>query len=67
MAWACGAVGVVLATGGALYCAGAIVYARKKPNFAPGVYGFHELFHCCTVLGATLQFLAIAFFALPHS
>jgi len=53
--------------GGASYTAGAIVYARKRPNFVPGVYGFHELFHCCTVLGATLQFLAVAFFALPHS
>jgi hemolysin III len=36
--------------GGLLYTAGAIVYAMKRPNPWPGAFGFHEIFHVCTVL-----------------
>ncbi|KAA9130629.1 PAQR family membrane homeostasis protein TrhA [Microbacterium caowuchunii] len=36
--------------GGLLYTGGAIVYAMKRPNPWPGVFGFHEIFHVCTVL-----------------
>ncbi len=36
--------------GGLLYTGGAIVYALKKPNPWPGHFGFHEIFHVCTVL-----------------
>lgn len=36
--------------GGLLYTAGAVVYALKKPNPWPGKFGFHEIFHLCTVL-----------------
>ena len=38
--------------GGVWYTAGAIVYALKRPNFKPGVFGFHELFHCFILGGA---------------
>jgi hemolysin III len=41
---------VLVIVGGLLYTAGAIVYALKKPNPWPGVFGFHEIFHACTVL-----------------
>lgn len=36
--------------GGLLYTGGAIVYALKRPNPWPGRFGFHEIFHVCTVL-----------------
>jgi hemolysin III len=36
--------------GGLLYTAGAIVYGFKRPNPVPGHFGFHEIFHTCTVL-----------------
>ncbi|MCK6067754.1 hemolysin III family protein [Microbacterium sp. EYE_512] len=36
--------------GGLLYTAGAVVYALKRPNPWPGHFGFHEIFHVCTVL-----------------
>jgi hemolysin III len=36
--------------GGLLYTVGAIIYALKKPNPVPGVFGFHEIFHTLTVL-----------------
>ncbi|MCD2170333.1 MULTISPECIES: hemolysin III family protein [Microbacterium] len=41
---------VLVVVGGLLYTAGAIVYALKKPNPWPGHFGFHEIFHVCTVL-----------------
>lgn len=46
-------------TGGFAYTAGAIVYAVKKPNFKPEVFGYHEVFHVLTIVGAVLHFLVI--------
>ena len=57
----------LLLLGGVLYTAGAIVYALRRPNPAPAVFGYHEVFHSCTVAGAALHFIAIAFFALPKA
>ncbi|WP_344094266.1 PAQR family membrane homeostasis protein TrhA [Microbacterium deminutum] len=49
--WAANHVMVILvAIGGLLYTGGAIVYAMKRPNPWPGHFGFHEIFHVCTVL-----------------
>jgi hemolysin III len=55
----------VLLLGGLAYSAGAVVYALKRPNPVPGVFGYHEVFHACTVVGATLHFVVIAWFVLP--
>ena len=41
---------VLVIVGGILYTVGAVIYALKKPNPWPGVFGFHEIFHACTVL-----------------
>lgn len=41
---------VLVIVGGLLYTAGAVVYAMKRPNPWPGVFGFHEIFHVATVL-----------------
>ena len=40
----------LIAVGGALYIAGAVVYGLKKPNPIPKHFGFHEIFHAFTVL-----------------
>ncbi|MDQ1128119.1 hemolysin III [Microbacterium sp. SORGH_AS 888] len=41
---------VLVLVGGILYTLGAVVYALKRPNPWPGSFGFHEIFHLCTVL-----------------
>lgn len=41
---------VLVIIGGLLYTGGAVCYALKKPNPWPGRFGFHEIFHVCTVL-----------------
>ena len=41
---------VLVCVGGLLYTGGAVIYAMKKPNPWPGRFGFHEIFHVCTVL-----------------
>ncbi|WP_183093599.1 PAQR family membrane homeostasis protein TrhA [Nocardioides stalactiti] len=41
----------LLALGGLLYSAGAVVYARKAPDPWPTWFGFHEIFHCFTAAG----------------
>lgn len=56
-----------LMLGGLAYTLGAIAYAVKKPNPIPGVFGYHEVFHALTVVGAVLHYIAIAAFALPRS
>jgi hemolysin III len=55
----------VLLAGGLAYSAGAVVYALKKPDPVPGVFGYHEVFHACTIVGAVLHFVCIAWFVLP--
>lgn len=52
---------VLIATGGVLYSIGAIVYATKKPDPWPGTFGFHEVFHLCTILAAVCHYIAIWF------
>jgi hemolysin III len=52
----------LLALGGLAYTAGAIVYARRKPDPVPTVFGYHELFHALTLVALACQYVAIAFF-----
>lgn len=46
--------------GGLAYTLGALAYATKRPALAPRVFGYHELFHAGTLIGAGLQFWALA-------
>lgn len=54
----------LLLAGGALYTLGAVVYASRRPNPAPRVFGYHELFHALTIAAAGCQYAAIAFYVL---
>jgi hemolysin III len=56
---------LLVAFGGLLYTAGAVVYATQRPNPNPAVFGYHEVFHLFVIAAAIAQYAAIAFFALP--
>jgi hemolysin III len=52
----------LLAAGGLAYTAGAVVYAWRKPDPLPAVFGYHEMFHALTLVALACQYVAIAFF-----
>jgi hemolysin III len=54
-----------VAAGGLLYTAGGIVYALRRPNPLPGVFGYHEVFHALVIVAVGLQYAAVAFYVLP--
>jgi hemolysin III len=45
--------------GGIFYIAGAIGYYRRRPDPAPAVFGYHEVFHACVCAAATCHYVAI--------
>ncbi len=56
---------LLVAFGGLLYTAGAVVYAIQRPDPNPRVFGYHEVFHLLVIAAAAAHFAAVAFFALP--
>jgi hemolysin III len=50
----------LLAAGGLLYTLGALVYAARRPDPWPQVFGFHEVFHAFVVAAAAAHFAAMA-------
>ena len=58
---------LLLLAGGLAYSLGAIIYARRRPDPFPRVLGYHEVFHGLTIIAATCQYAAIAFYVLPRS
>jgi hemolysin III len=53
---------ILLAAGGLAYTGGAIVYAIKRPNPSPTIFGYHEVFHALTLVAVACQYVAIAFY-----
>ena len=53
---------LLLAAGGLAYTAGAVVYAVRRPDPLPRIFGYHELFHALTILALGCQYVAIAVF-----
>jgi hemolysin III len=49
----------LILAGGACYTVGAVIYAMRRPDPFPRVFGFHEIFHLLVVAAATCQFLAV--------
>ena len=58
--WTWGVVFVCLLAGGLVYSLGAVAYGTKKPALSPKWFGFHEVFHACTIVAALCHFAAIA-------
>jgi hemolysin III len=50
---------VLIAAGGVIYTLGAVVYGLKRPDPWPGTFGFHEVFHLCTLVAALCHYVAI--------
>ena len=50
----------LLATGGILYTIGAVIYALKRPDPWPEVFGYHEIFHLLTI-AASLSHAAVVY------
>jgi hemolysin III len=46
-----------LLAGGLFYTAGAVVYATRRPNPYPRVFGFHEIFHMFVLAGSAAHFV----------
>ncbi len=55
---------VLLALGGVAYTVGAVIYALRRPDPVPAVFGYHEVFHALTIVGVGFQYVAIAFFVI---
>lgn len=54
-----------LLLGGVLYTLGAVVYASKKPNPFPRIWGFHEIFHLFVIAGSVAFTVCVWVWALP--
>ncbi len=55
----------LLGLGGVLYTTGGVIYAVKRPDPVPAVFGYHEVFHALVIAAAALQYAVIAFWILP--
>ena len=53
------AVVILIGAGGLAYTIGALIYALKWPNPSPSYFGYHEIFHACTIAAAICHFIAI--------
>jgi hemolysin III len=51
----------LLLVGGLLYTLGGIVYALRRPDPRPAVFGYHEIFHLLVVAAVALQYSVVAF------
>jgi hemolysin III len=51
--------------GGVLYSIGAVIYALRRPDPRPSVFGYHEIFHLLVIAAAAVHYAAIAGYALP--
>lgn len=50
---------VFLAAGGLIYSIGAVVLMRKHPDPRPKEFGYHEIFHACTVAATACHFVMV--------
>ena len=49
-----------LLAGGLAFTVGAVVYITKRPDFVPGVFGFHEIWHVFVILGCLCHYVVMA-------
>jgi len=49
----------LLALGGVAYVVGALVLLFKRPDPLPSIFGYHEIWHACTVAAAACHFAMV--------
>jgi hemolysin III len=54
-----GGIVALLLGGGLAYSAGGVVYGLRRPDPVPAVFGYHEVFHTCTLIGFALHYAAV--------
>jgi hemolysin III len=57
---------LLLLASGLLFTAGSIVYALRRPDPFPRVFGYHEVFHAFVVAAVACQYASVAFFLVPR-
>ena len=50
----------LIVSGGVIYSLGALIYALRRPDPFPRVFGYHEVFHALVIAASALHFTAIA-------
>jgi hemolysin III len=55
----------LLVLGGVLYTIGGIIYAARRPDPWPRVFGYHEVFHLLVIAGSALHFALVAIYLMP--
>jgi hemolysin III len=56
---------LLLILGGVFYTIGGVIYAMKRPNPFPRVFGFHEVFHIFVIAGSIGFAIVITVWVLP--
>lgn len=49
----------LILAGGILYTGGAVVLLRRRPDPSPRVFGYHEVWHACTVAAWACHYVAV--------
>jgi hemolysin III len=58
---------LALLMGGVFFTVGAVVYITRRPDFRPGAFGFHEVWHIFVILGCLCHFALIALYVAPST
>lgn len=58
---------LTLLLGGIFYTVGGVIYATKRPNPFPRVFGFHEIFHLFVVAGAASFIVMVWVWVVPFT
>ncbi len=56
----------LIAAGGVLYTVGAIIFALRRPNPSPMVFGYHEIWHVMVVAASLCHYAAIMILVLDR-
>jgi hemolysin III len=55
----------LLVAGGILYTVGGVIYALRRPDPFPSVFGYHEVFHLLVIAGSVLHYTLVAAYLMP--